>query len=203
VPSTLAASILKKYKHTFPARSVLKIIEARGDKCIRGFQEYLVGKKVLDLGVGIGIISHKLRALGYDVTGLDVADTCIYSDSSPQIYDGVQIPYPNKYFDETILLYVLHHCANKFEVLDEALRVSKRVIVFEDSYRNWLEHGLVAITDCIGNGEFYYHPIYTSNWWKEYISSKGYRLVDLKEWQSLDYGILYGYDISFVIESNT
>src|SRR3989304_7779204 len=40
-------------------------------------KENNVGKKILDLGCGIGRISNRLALRGYDVVGIDLSESCI------------------------------------------------------------------------------------------------------------------------------
>jgi len=57
-----------------------------------------------------------------------------------------------------LLLTVLHHTPNPKEILKEASRVSKRVIIIEDIYSNLVQKYLTFFTDSLVNFEFRGHP---------------------------------------------
>ncbi len=54
-----------------------------------------------------------------------------------RLYDGIHIPFPDKSFDLSFLIVVLHHCDEPLKVIEEAIRVTrKRIIVNESVYLN-------------------------------------------------------------------
>lgn len=161
---------------------------------------HIKGKKVLDIGLGMGTLSVNLRNLGYLVVGVDVDDTSLYPDLKPIIYDGYDMPFGNNQFDTSICICVLHHCKDQEMVLREAMRVSKRLIVIEDTFRNKIEHLLVAVRDSIENWEFYYHQYRSYEEWKTLCTSNGWKVKYIKSWSSLDFGFLYGRQSMFTIE---
>ena len=114
------------------------------------------GDRVLDIGAGGGWIGKQLEnSRGARVTLLDVADMN-RTDLSLQVYDGKQMPFPDASFDASLLLFVLHHCEDSLQVLSEAVRVSqKRLIIFEDTFRNPLEKFLCGLNDWISNSPFF------------------------------------------------
>jgi len=100
---------------------------------------------VLDIGCGLGYQALDIqRQSGARVTGIDV----IYyldSDFSCKIFDGIHIPYSDKFFNVSYLSYVLHHAVKPMKLLAEALRVSrKRVLIIEDTPRNFFDRTLDA-----------------------------------------------------------
>ncbi len=118
------------------------------------------GDRVLDIGAGGGWIAKRLQdSLGAKVTLLDVADMN-RADLPLQVYDGKHIPFPDASFDTSLLLFVLHHCKDPLQVLAEAARVSaRRVIIFEDTFRNPFEKFLCGLNDWISNSPFFIsHP---------------------------------------------
>ena len=68
---------------------------------------YSNGKKVLDLGCGLGFGSHILRRNAEVVFGIDISESSIsfssnsYSDSNLffLLGDGSNLPFPDNYFD--------------------------------------------------------------------------------------------------------
>jgi len=113
---------------------------------------------ILEIGSGMGSVIHVLRQQGHQVVGVDVRDTSVKSDLAPTIYAGQQLPYPDQSFDVCLLLTVLHHCHNPDQVLSEAARVAKRVIVIEDIYNNRWQKRLTYCLDSLLNWEFFGHP---------------------------------------------
>lgn len=90
------------------------------------------GEKILDLGCGSGIFAQKMREIvGADVLGIDIVDKRILKIPF-QIYDGRKIPFLDNYFDWVIISFVLHHTQDPVEILKEAKRVGKKIIIFED-----------------------------------------------------------------------
>lgn len=92
------------------------------------------GKTILDLGAGKGTIGELLgKKTGQSVTLTDVSD---YNTTKlPLIkYDGHQLPFKDKSFDTTIIVFVLHHLARKEQLLTEVRRVTRRrILIVEDT----------------------------------------------------------------------
>lgn len=113
----------------------------------RTIQAYLPkgnNAKVLDLGAGEGYVGqHIANQRKASVTLLDVVDFN-QTDMPLQIYDGVNIPAEDKAFDAVVLYFVLHHSQGAAQVLHEAKRVGKRVIVVESTYSS--QRGLRLLT---------------------------------------------------------
>jgi SAM-dependent methyltransferase len=116
------------------------------------------GDRVLDLGAGTCHVCDALRKQGIDVTPVDVRDRSYFPQISPILYDGVRIPFPDGHFDVTLILTVLHHTRNQEEIIREAMRVSRRLIIIEDVYVNFFDKYLTFLFDSIGNLEFRGHP---------------------------------------------
>ena len=90
--------------------------------------------KVLDLGCGIGSISHKLSELGFDVTAIDFSEIAIseLKSRSPHIralvHDMTEtLPFGDGSFDLTIANLTLHYFNKKQtqEIISEIKRVLK------------------------------------------------------------------------------
>lgn len=114
------------------------------------------GDRVLDIGAGGGWIGKHIRDLRKaHVTLLDVAD--MHRTEIPvTVYDGRSMPFPDSSFDDCLLLFVLHHCEDPLRVLEEAVRVAqKRLVIFEDTFRNPLEKFLTGLNDWISNSPFF------------------------------------------------
>lgn len=163
-------------------------------------KQHCRGRKVLDIGLGMGTLAKNMMRDGYFVTGLDVDNTSLYEDIQPTIYDGLKMPFRNHSFDTATLVCVLHHCVNQSMVLREAMRVADRVVVVEDTYRNGFERKLVGFRDCIENWEFYEHGYRTYEEWEKLCKQNGWKTKLVRSWSSWDFGFLYGRQILFVID---
>lgn len=107
---------------------------------------------ILDIGCGNMLISqylarqHKARVQGIDVLDMNLTDL------PHTLYDGFRIPYPDKTFDTSLLIAVLHHVSDQQALLKEAMRVTSRnVIVFEDTYTTRIGKVWIKIRDVVGN----------------------------------------------------
>ena len=114
------------------------------------------GERVLDIGAGGGwsgeLISEKK---GVKIQLLDVED--FNRTKLPlMLYNGEKIPFEDNSFDNSLLLFVLHHCKEPLRVLKEAIRVTKkRIIIHEDTYSSPFGRILVSINDFISNSPFF------------------------------------------------
>jgi ubiquinone/menaquinone biosynthesis C-methylase UbiE len=106
---------------------------------------FIRGRRLLDLGAGEGFVGVALRAREpVWVCSVDVGP--FRCAPGPYVaYDGRRLPFADRTFDTTLILLVLHHCADPAAVLDEAVRVTRQhLIVVESVYRNrrdrrWLD----------------------------------------------------------------
>lgn len=116
------------------------------------------GGRLLDLGCGKGAVSLMLKNQGYEIVCADITDKSAAEQIQPVLYDGLHLPWPDDCFDAVLLLTVLHHTNNPEQVLREAKRVGKRIIIIEDVYTNWVQKRLTFLLDSLFNLEFFGHP---------------------------------------------
>nr|MBS0036992.1 class I SAM-dependent methyltransferase [Saprospiraceae bacterium] len=138
------------------------------------------GRKILDLGTGSGALAELLRARGYKVTGIDVANRVTFG-SDPIIYDGKTLPFKDYAFDHVLLITVLHHCQYPERILEEAARVSRdKVFVLEDIYDNKVMEFLTKTVDSLVNFEFLGHPHTnkTRSEWESHFRDLGLRIAE-------------------------
>lgn len=106
----------------------------------RAVAPFIAGRRLLDLGAGEGFVAAALGRRGHRaVCAVDVGP---FGRAPVRyvVYDGARLPFPDRTFDTTLMLLVLHHCAAPEATLDEAIRVTRgRLIVAESVYRNRLE----------------------------------------------------------------
>jgi ubiquinone/menaquinone biosynthesis C-methylase UbiE len=190
--STKKASLFSKIMHLFMMRKAGMVWNRVG--------KHILGKNILDIGMGSGSIAYFFRKKGYGVTSLDVTHLSIYDDLKPVIYDGKEMPFKKQEFDTAVIIHVLHHCGDSLKVLEEAKRTTKRVVFIEDTYRNPLEWLLVAVGDSVTNFEFWWHKYRSVLEWRKVIASKGWKLVAFDEWSEFGVTSLYGRYALFVVE---
>ena len=102
--------------------------------------------KILDVGCGSGLIANEFRKrFNSDVVGIDVKDFRIVPIKFVR-FNGEKIPFKNRYFDATLLLFVLHHTLRQEILLREIKRVTKRyVIIYEDVVNSFFDKILSLI----------------------------------------------------------
>ncbi len=101
-------------------------------------------RRILDLGCGTGHIAARVRQdYKAEIQGVDVARTQ-ETDVPFCLFDGNMLPFPDRSFDTTLIVYVLHHSMNPAQLLAEAKRVtSEYIIVYEDIYKTIVDRFLL------------------------------------------------------------
>jgi SAM-dependent methyltransferase len=106
------------------------------------------GGSVLDVGCGTGTLARRLRAAGYDVTGVDPSEGMleVMRERSPEIRavqaSGTELPFEPDSFDMVLSVATFHHIAERDAVrktLAEMTRVSRsdgRIVVWDHNPRN-------------------------------------------------------------------
>jgi SAM-dependent methyltransferase len=87
------------------------------------------GARLLDLGCGEGFVGDAAaRDLG---AAVDLADVLDFNRTARPLrrFDGVHLPVPDRAYDATLLVYVLHHAADPDALLREARRVTRGPIL--------------------------------------------------------------------------
>jgi len=136
--------------------------------------------RLLDIGTGPGSVCLLLRKNGFDVTPIDIQDLSLTNEVRPEIYDAKRIPFKRGDFDNVLILTVLHHSRDPVEVIMEAKRISKNLIIIEDIYQNSFQKYLTYIADSIANFEFIGHPHSNKSDvdWKKIFKKLGLKLKD-------------------------
>lgn len=137
-------------------------------------------RKVLDLGCGSGEISKALLEAGYDVSSVDVVDKAKVDGIKVVVYDGKNIPFRDNTFDVVLVITVLHHVEKYKELLLEAKRVGKKIVIVEDIYENWWDRLNIWFWDSVLNLEFFGHPHQNRDdvGWKKVFSELGFEVLE-------------------------
>jgi len=114
--------------------------------------------RIIEIGSGPGSIISVMNDHGFSVTGIDIRDSSYKDDLSPILYDGSRIPYEDDSFDVALLLTMLHHTPNPENILYEAGRIAKTIIIVEDIYTSSLHRKITKVADSLMNLEFIGHP---------------------------------------------
>jgi SAM-dependent methyltransferase len=126
---------------------------------IPGFAEFnrWRGKKVLEVGVGLGTDFVQFVRAGAQATGLDLTEAAVDSVRRRLELDGLQaellvadaerLPFPDHTYDLVYSWGVLHHTPDTRRALDEVRRVIQpggeaRIMLY--SRRSWVAFGLWA-----------------------------------------------------------
>ena len=136
--------------------------------------------RVLDIGGGWGFYAAPLERRGHSCTVLDVVKPG-YQKAPVVVYDPVKpIPFPDKSFDASMLITVLHHVSDPAAVLREAKRVTRKtLIVVEDLYHHPLGRAWTILRDQLYNFEFFGHPCQfrKKQEWLEFFKANGFEPV--------------------------
>jgi ubiquinone/menaquinone biosynthesis C-methylase UbiE len=134
---------------------------------------------VLDIGSGSCEVCSLLQEEGFDVTPVDVKNRSRVTSIEPIIYDGKTLPFADNQFDVSLLITVLHHTKNPEEIVKEARRVSKRIILMEDLHASTFQKYATFIMDSIYNNEYLGHPHSnkTEREWEEVFNNLGLKII--------------------------
>lgn len=119
----------------------------RAKKAVRILKPHLHGA-VLDVGCWNGHVASLLDQ--ESIVGIDVADPPL-----PLIpvkkFDGIHIPFADDEFDTVLCCTALHHAKEQEQLLQEMMRVGRRVVILEDACNNLLERSSVILLHAIGS----------------------------------------------------
>lgn len=160
-------------------------LERRAENFVSLFGQFVPCRaKVLDIGGGWGFYAEPLRrARDCEVTILDIVEPG-FRKAPVTTYAGERIPFPDRSFEVSLLVTVLHHVPVPEKVLAEARRVTRRsVIVVEDLYRHRLGRGWTVLRDTFFTLEWVGHPrqFRKKEEWRRSFEGLGFQVVSEKE----------------------
>jgi ubiquinone/menaquinone biosynthesis C-methylase UbiE len=122
------------------------------DRRLALIREYapLEGRRILDVGCGLGMYVKKMRAFSEEVYGVDVDPEKVAEASRtlPNIHlaPAEKLPFPDGFFDVVLLHEVIEHVEDDRQAIHEAYRVIKRggrIVIFAPNRLYPLEtHGI-------------------------------------------------------------
>lgn len=125
----------------------------REEPIVAHLRPYLLdAERVLDIGAGGCRVAKVVgRQERVEVTPIDVVDHNV-TDAPLMLYDGKTLPFDDKTFDVSLLIFVLHHAVAPDALLHEAIRVTRsRILIVEDVPENFLERALWRAWDYVLN----------------------------------------------------
>ena len=111
------------------------------------------GSKVLDIGAGDGWISKLVQSKTTN-TNIEGVDVLVREKTHipVQEFDGINLPYASNSFDVVTFVDVLHHTYEQKELLAEAKRVSRQLILIKDHNKDgFLGNATLKFMDDVGN----------------------------------------------------
>ncbi|MBC7878681.1 MAG: class I SAM-dependent methyltransferase [Anaerolineales bacterium] len=168
------------YSYRIPKYLVYQLLRSRAKGIAKSISPYLSkGEIILDIGPASCTVPEILEEQNLRVVPLDIQDYSIVDSISPTIYDGLKMPFKDDQFDISLILFVLHHCPNPTELLIEAKRVSRKILVFEDIITSPAHKYLTATLDNLMNLEFYDQPHSNKRdeEWQTLFSELGFKLL--------------------------
>lgn len=174
-------------KNNFCKNIIYKIYRKRYKVTIKKLEPFLKkNESILDIGSGTCHNGELLIEKGYDITLLDVKNLSFVKNIKPIIYDGEIIPFKDNSFDISLLETVLHHTKKPIQIIKQAKRVSKKIIISEDIYNNIFQKYITFFFDSLLNLEFKGHPHNnkTDEEWKKIFKKLNLKLVKSKYYNS-------------------
>lgn len=152
------------------------------------------GKKVLEIGVGLGADHQKFAEAGAILTGIDLTDKAISHtkrrfsifglNSELSIEDAENLPFVDESFDVVYSWGVIHHSPDTPKVVNQIFRVLKqngeaRIMIYHTrsivGYMLWLRYGLFRLKPFLTLRDIY----------NQYLESPGTKAYIVKEARQL------------------
>lgn len=135
--------------------------------------------RILDVGCGDGLLAATLcsRRPDLNVRGLEVLRRQ-NSHIPVEIFDGTHIPFDDGAFDAVLLSDVLHHTNDAAELLREARRVSRWLLIKDHYCKGLAAAQRLRFMDWVGNSRFGVALPY--NYWSEKQWHEAWRQIGLE-----------------------
>lgn len=135
------------------------------------------GDLILDVGCGGGMLGKAIMESPRCPTGVRVVGLENHKRGGEAIevtaYDGRTFPYPDKSVDIVILADVLHHEPTPERLVQEAIRVARRLVFIKDhKVEGFLAQQRISFLDWAANTGYGVKCLFkynTSDGWKEFL----------------------------------
>lgn len=185
--STLTSTITRRYQRMRRRRKIARAYDMALE-ISRILPRHI---DLLDVGCGNGFIAHHLTSLlNANVTGIDVAESTACGIHYLK-FDGRRIPLPAESFDALLLCYVLHHAADRDQLLGEirrVLRVGGVAIIYEDMPRSPWDRLVCWTHDRQWRSRTGPCTFHCDNEWQKVFKDSGFAVVQqrkLSRWRNL------------------
>lgn len=141
--------------------------------------------KLLDVGAGDGSVLSELarRGIGSEFYAVEISPSGVEAIKARKLaalkaaslFDGYQLPFPDKSFDLAIALHVLEHVEHERLLLREMRRVARRIYIEVP-----LEHGLRVERSIAAGKPFGHVNFYTSHTLRALLESCGLDVIDCR-----------------------
>jgi len=93
-------------------------------------------RTILDIGTGTGRFAQFFRNAGFTVVGVDISLSMMYRAREKGVRSLIRadvnhLPFRDESFDGSIMIHVLHLIGNWVQVIHEAGRVTKKILISE------------------------------------------------------------------------
>lgn len=152
------------------------------------------GKRVLEIGVGLGADHQRFAQAGADLTGIDLTERAVEHtarrlaafglSSRLAVGDAEQLDFPEEYFDRVYSWGVLHHSPDTPKAVLEVWRVLKRggrasVMIYHKwsmvGFMLWIRYALLGLRPWLSLGDIY----------ARYLESPGTKAYSISEARQL------------------
>ena len=165
------------------------------------FEPFLFGR-ILKVGNGLGYFAAFMGESGYQPTVIDIQ----INEDAPNrdeilVYDGKTFPFDDQSFDCVVCTLVLHHTPCPYEIIEEMRRVGKRIIIFEETYDNFLSKLDLVYRDIYVNtsagqpSTIFWGSYFRRGELERYFKEEGLKIINHQEERKRSY-----YKELFVIE---
>jgi SAM-dependent methyltransferase len=126
---------------------------------------------------------------------------------SCRAFDGEHLPFPDGAFDVCLFVDVLHHASDPTQLLREALRVSRSMVLVKDHLsENFFDHAVLSCMDWVGNrphGVVLLYKYQSRRQWEKHFATCGLQPV---QWSTdlplypFPFSLLFGRKLHFVAQ---
>jgi methionine biosynthesis protein MetW len=107
-------------------------ITLASDEVVDYLRKY-AGRRVLDIGCGVGAYMKRLSSFGYECEGIetnqDFVSECLKNGLNVQLVNALDLQFAENSFDTVVMIEVLEHLPDPVVALREAFRVARKNVL--------------------------------------------------------------------------